>query len=521
MMIQTSYNPDVLSCLANLSNDEVFTPPSLVNDILNLLPNDLWSNPDIKFLDPVSKSGVFLREIAKRLDIGLESKITNKQERINHIFNTQLYGIAITELTSLLSRRSVYGSKIANGKYSFCENFKDEQGNIRYERLSHTWQNGKCVFCGASQEVYDRDDELETYAYNFIHTNNPENLFNMKFDVIIGNPPYQLNDGGGTGDSAKPIYHLFIQQAKKLNPKYISMIIPSRWMKGGKGLDSFRNEMINDKSIKFLFDYEDAKECFAGLNIDGGVCYFLWDKSNNLEAEFLYKPKNLDAIHSKRFLKNSFSDTVIRDFRQISIIEKVHKLKEEKFNKIVSSRKPYGIATDLFNSPSNYGYEKIESKPFDNSLKIFGVKGNKGGAKRMIGYIHRNKISDRVNISKYKLFQSYAYSTTSTVPPEIILGLPNEICTETFLEIGSFDSKTEAKNCLIYTNTKFYRALLFFNRIQKNLSQTTFNLIPIQDFNFEWTDEKLYKKYNLSDSEIEFIESTIRPMNLTQNQNEI
>lgn len=118
-MIQTSYNPDVLTCLANLSNDEVFTPPSLVNNILDLLPDDLWSNPDAKFLDPVSKSGVFLREIAKRLDIGLESKISDKQERINHIFNNQLYGIAITELTSLLSRRSVYGSKIANGNTLF------------------------------------------------------------------------------------------------------------------------------------------------------------------------------------------------------------------------------------------------------------------------------------------------------------------------------------------------------------------------------------------------------------------
>ncbi|MFY7936568.1 MAG: Eco57I restriction-modification methylase domain-containing protein [Flavobacterium sp.] len=511
-MIQTSYNPDVLTCLANLSNDEVFTPPSLVNDILDLLPNDLWGNPDAKFLDPVSKSGVFLREIAKRLDKGLESKISNKQERINHIFNTQLYGISITELTSLLSRRSVYGSKIANGKYSFCDNFKDEQGNIRYERLSHTWQNGKCIFCGASQEVYDRDDELETYAYNFLHINNPEKIFNMKFDVIVGNPPYQLNDGGGTGDSAKPIYNLFIQQAKKLNPKYISMIIPSRWMKGGKGLDSFRQEMLNDKSISYLYDYEDAKECFSGLNIDGGVCYFLWDRNNKSEAEFIYKPKNSDPIFSKRFLKNNFSDNVIRDFRQISIIEKISNFKERKFNDIVSSRKPYGIATDLFNNPSNYGYDKIPSKQFINSLKIYGVYGNKGGAKRIIGYIDKDKISKLDNIDKYKLFQSYAYSTTSTIPPEIIIGMPNEVCTETFLEIGSFDNIKEAENCLSYTKTKFYRALLFFNRIQKNLSQSTFNLIPIQDFSSEWNDEMLYKKYQLTDEEINFIEETILPM---------
>ncbi len=154
-MIKTLYNPDVLSCLANLSNDGVFTPPKLVNDILDLLPAKLWRDPDVTFLDPVSKTGVFLREIAKRLMLGLQDKIPDKQQRINHIFKNQLYGIAITELTSLLSRRSVYGSKSANGKYSFCETFNDEQGNICFEKMQHTWVDSKCSFCGASQEVYD------------------------------------------------------------------------------------------------------------------------------------------------------------------------------------------------------------------------------------------------------------------------------------------------------------------------------------------------------------------------------
>ena len=244
-MIQTNYNPDVLSCLANLSNDEVFTPPNLVNQILDLLPKEIWKNKDAKFLDPVSKSGVFLREIAKRLMIGLEKQIPDKQKRINHIYTTQLYGIAITELTSLLSRRSVYCSKTANGKYSVCNSFKNIQGNVIFERIEHTWQNAKCTFCGATQEVYDRGEGLETYAYQFIHTNKPEKIFNMKFDVIVGNPPYQLNVGVEKENYAVPLYHSFIQQAKKLNPRFLSMIIPARWYAGGSECGCLFRQVVN------------------------------------------------------------------------------------------------------------------------------------------------------------------------------------------------------------------------------------------------------------------------------------
>lgn len=503
----TIYNPDVLTCLANLSNDEVFTSPEIANQMLDMLPQELFKNPNTKFLDPACKSGVFLREIAKRLIDGLAKDFPDLQERIDHIFHNQLYGIAITELTSLLSRRSVYCSKYPNSEYSISQ-FDNAQGNIRFKRLEHTWNKGKCIFCGASRAEFDRSIDLETHAYEFIHTEKVKEIFNMKFDVIISNPPYQINDGGGTGDSARPIYQKFVEQAMKLNPSYITMIIPSRWLKGGKGLDDFRNNMMNDTHIKELYDYEDASECFSGINLDGGVLYFLWDKKHNDKLKYTYKTRNGKEITATRYLKNKVSNTVIRDYRQISIIEKINSFNEKKFNSIVSSRKPFGIATDLFNKPERYPKLCLSAEPKHGFLKIYGVKGKKGGAKRQVGYINPIEITDEYQaIDKYKLYFSYAYSTNAINPPAIIEGKPYELSTETFLLIGPFETKEENENCLQYMQTKFFKALLFFNRIQKNASSKTFELIPIQDFKHKWTDEELFKKYNLDTNEINFINS--------------
>lgn len=500
--LQANYNPDVLTCLANLSNDEVFTPPKLVNDILDLLPAELWTNPDAKFLDPVCKSGVFLREIAKRLMKGLEKKIPDKAKRINHIFSNQLYGIAITELTSLLSRRSVYCSKTANGKYSVCDVFTNEQGNIHYQKMQHTWENGKCSFCGASKEVYERDDVFETYAYNFIHTVNAEEFFNMKFDVIVGNPPYQLSDGG-FGKSAAPLYHKFVQQAKKLNPKYLSMIIPSRWFAGGKGLDDFRREMLNDNRIKKLVDYLDSTDCFPGVDIAGGVCYFLWENNYNGKCE-------VTNIHKSRILKsvrvlNEF-ETLVRFGTAVDIIKKINFLSEINMSSYVSSRKPFGLSTNIrptkigdLNLVWNGGIGPFESSSIEigkdliNKWKVITSK---------VSYDHGgqpDKEGKRRVLSKIDILP------------------PKTICTESYIIVGSFNSNIECENLANYLKTKFVRFLIAQLSFSQDITKERFGFVPIQDFTETWTDEKLYSKYGLTNEEISFIESMIRPMDISKN----
>lgn len=494
-----TYNPDVLNCLANLSNDEVFTPPTLANQVLDMLPQELFCSPDTKFLDPVSKSGIFLREIVKRLDRGLQLIIPDRKQRIDHIMHHQVFGIATTELTSYISRRSLYCSRDADSRYS-VSHFDTGEGNIKYRNLRHTWQKGKCIYCGASQEVYDRSDADEHYAYQFIHTDNPQKLFpNMKFDVIIGNPPYQLSDGGAQA-SARPLYHLFIQQAKKLNPRYLTMIVPARWYSGGKGLDEFRNEMINDKRLRVLVDYQNSNDCFPGVAIKGGVCYFLWNRDSVGDCNVINMVGNEQKSNICRPLKENGSEILIRYNEAISILRKVRPRSNENFSKIVSSRKPFGFASD---------FRDFHDSSFNSSIAIY--------ANKTIGYIEKDKVMQNQSwINKYKVFISEAYGAGEEFPHQIInkpfVGPKNTCCTETYLVIGPFDTEDEASNVKAYMSTKFFRFLVLLIKNTQHATSKVYSFVPLQDFSHPWTDEMLYEKYKLTDDEIAFIENMIRPM---------
>ncbi|GAB1721091.1 MAG: type III restriction endonuclease [Nitrosospira sp.] len=522
-------NPDVLTCIANLSNDEVFTPPELANRMLDMLAEAWaadhdgatpWTDKTLKFLDPFTKSGVFLREITSRLIKGLADEIPDLQERVNHILTQQIYGIGITRLTSLLARRSVYCSKRANGAHSVAKSFDSDAGNIWFERTEHTWDNGKCVFCRASQTALDRGDELETHAYAFIHTDKitarMTELFggNMQFDVIIGNPPYQLNDGG-YGTSAAPIYQLFVEQAKTLEPRYLSMIIPARWFSGGKGLDEFRESMLADNRLRSIDDFLSASDVFPGVGLKGGVCYFLWNRDHPGSCQVSTHFKDWPVTTASRPLLEEGADVFIRFNEGLSILKKVVAVESgesnsvslpesRRFDRMVSSRKPFGLETTF------------KGKAAERSGDVLVYQN--GGA----GYVARSSISTGMHfIDKWKIYVGRAAPGTGnrdTYPHRIIstpfIGEPGSISTETYLCIGPFDSRSEAESALSYLSCRLTRLLILLHKPSQDTTRKVYTFVPTQVWTKRWTDQDLYAKYGISISETEFIEKVVRPMNL-------
>jgi site-specific DNA-methyltransferase (adenine-specific) len=522
-------NPDVLTCIANLSNDEVFTPPEFANRMLDTLSEawaannngaNIWADSSARFLDPFTKSGVFLREITSRLTKGLAAEIPNLEERVDHILTRQVFGIGITHLTSLLARRSVYCSKHANGQHSIAKAFTSAAGNIWFERTEHTWVGGKCTYCGASQTTLDRGESLETHAYTFIHTDDIKTrvaeLFggNMQFDVIIGNPPYQLDDGG-YGTSAAPIYQLFVEQAKALEPRYLSMVIPARWFAGGKGLDEFRESMLSDDRLRSIDDYLSAADVFPGVGLKGGVCYFLWDRDNPGQCRVTTHFKDWPDSTASRQLLEEGADVFIRFNEGLSILKKVIAAESGKadslllpenrrFDQLVSSLRPFGLRT----------FFRGNAKKCDGDVSVY----QNGGT----GYVARDSISIGTElIDKWKIYVGRAAPGTGnrdTYPHRIIstpfVGEPGSISSETYLCIGPFDSKSEAESALSYLTCRLTRLLILLHKPSQDTTRKVYTFVPTQEWNRKWTDEDLYAKYDISASEIAFIETVVRPMEL-------
>lgn len=511
-------NPDVLTCIANLSNDEVFTPPEFTNQILDTLAEawaanhkgaNIWADKTVKFLDPCTKSGVFLREITSRLTKGLEQEIPNLEKRVNHILTKQVFGIGITQITSLLARRSLYCSKHATGKHSVAKAFASDDGNVWFKRIEHAWGETKCAFCGAPKAVLDREEELENYAYAFIHTDNIKTRLaemfggNMQFDVIIGNPPYQMKGGaGGTSDSS--IYHLFVDQAKKLDPKFLAMVVPSRWLAGGRGLDEFRKEMLSSRKLLKLVDYPLSKEVFPNVQIEGGVCYFLWSEAHNGPCDVNVIRGKEETTSAARQL-NEF-DVFVREPIAVDILRKVLKTCEKSISEILTADTPFGIATN---------FDGFHDKKRSGDVALYYVKSGK----RNIGFVPRNTITkNAMLIDKWKVFVPEARGGRAI--PDLVLGKPwisspPSACTQSFLAFW-VANEDEARSVESYYRTKFFRHLVSLRKITQHALRSTYSWIPIQSWDRQWTDKALYKKYKLTGQEIDYIESVIKPMDLSE-----
>lgn len=492
------HKPDILDCIANLSSDEVFTPPALANKMLDLLPPEVWTDPTLRFLDPGCKSGVFLREAAKRLMVGLAEVMPREEVRREHIFKHMLHGIAITELTAQISRRTLYYSKDASSEHSVVA-MPTADGNIRYKNIAHTFKvkGGPCTHCGAPEDAGRDLETFESHAYLFIHENFDPT---MKFDVIIGNPPYQLKDGeGGNGTSATPIYQYFIERAMAMQPRFVSMIVPSRWFAGGKGLDSFRERMLKRGGFRKLVDYADASECFPGVQIKGGVNYFLWEQSHKGLCEVVNVLNGEPDVGVLRDL--TAHDVFVRFNKAESILNKIANAKESTFNQLVSSSKPFGLRS---NFPD---YEKTKK---DGYLRLF-IRTNE------IGWVSESKIKAGTELIKqHKVFLPKAGPGNDGFPHQItgkpVIGAPADCCTETYLVCTGVASEQEAINMRTYMESRFFRFLVALRKPTHNTSKDCFAFVPVQDFSRVWTDEMLYEKYEITPDEATFIASVVKEM---------
>lgn len=494
--------PDILDCLAQLSNDEVPTPPKVARDMLDLLPAEVWTRPDFVWLDPFSKSGVFLREVAARLLVSLADWEPDFAKRRDHILRNMLFGASITEMTGIISRRSLYCSADASGPHSVVR-FDDPQGNLPFVPGEHDFAGGgRCVICNAPRDL-ERGDARENHAYSFVHGTYPtEEMKDMKFDVIVGNPPYQIDSDGNT--RTMPIYQKFVDQAIAMNPQYVVMITPSRWFAGGLGLDDFRARMIADRRLKVLVDYPNARDCFPGVEIKGGVSYFFWDRDYSGDCEVVTRRGGATTSRMSRDLRDG-DGVLLRDNQAASILGKIRKGHHGRFlDSVISSRIPYGASL----STSYFGES---TTPFTNSIPLITGRG--------VGYISPARVEKNIEwIDKWKVLLPKAGDGLGTesvvVIGEPIAIAPGSVSTDTYLVAGRFDNEDETRHFAHYLTTKLARFLLLQRKMTQDIVPDRFKFVPMLDMGRPWTDEALYEHFRLNPQEVDYIERSIKPRSL-------
>lgn len=506
---------------------EVFTSEREVNAMLDLVKQET-ERIDSRFLEPACGTGNFLIEILRRKLKVVCSRYKKSQieyEKYAFLAVSSVYGIDLLEDNVIECRQRLYDlfnndyfnlyKKKCNESCRKTIQFLLSKNIICGDTLTLKTNKGEPIIFSEWSLVSDNLVKRRDFSFSEIldgHNKQTSlSFFNdgaeydkenkMRFDVIIGNPPYQLSDGGAQ-KSATPIYNKFVETAIKLNPRYITMIIPARWYSGGKGLDDFREMLIKDRRMSILHDFPDTSECFSGLNIRGGVCYFLWDKTHSGDCiVYNHNPgKEIDSL-KRPLLSDKEESVFIRFNKAIPILSKVRAFGEKKMDTMVSPRKPFGL-------PTNFIDFKNEKDDVNNILLYrFGNNGYVS-----IAQIPKNKEL----INKYKVLIPYS-STGGDEYPHLVLTKPilagkGSICTETYLTITPIESEEIGENVMSYMRTRFFRFLLLLLKNSQHLTQKTYSLVPVQNFTESWTDEKLYAKYGITDDEIKYIESLIRPL---------
>lgn len=507
--------PDILDAIAALSSDAVPTPPELARAMLDLLPAEVWTNPNFKWLDPAVKSGSILREIASRLMVGLEDWQPDRHKRAEHIMTNMLHGLSITKLHAEMGRRSVYRSKDATsekavGKGDF---FESSEGNIRFVHAEHQFKKsqrgldtGNCEICGAPIGL-ERGVDRENYAYSFIHDESVmERLKGMKFDVVVGNPPYQVGDLKNEDDRAAPIYNRFIDGAIALEPKYLAMIVPSRWFTGGWGLDKFRARMLNERRFSAIVDNPKVYDCFPGVKIRGGVNFFLWDRDHDGDCEFTTRVDGQVLSVATRDLRLG-DGVLVRDNMAASVLEKVRRAHFGLWgDSVCGPQMPFG------GMRTNFDGDHPDKREGDVAV-VLGTRA---------GYTSPDNIDKNAQwIDTWKVLLPMASSGDTNQDEsgrivDVVLGepialAPGSACTQTYLIAGMFQSRVETENFANYLATKFVRFLVLQRKTTQHIYSDRFRFVPALDMNRPWTDEDLYAEFGLNKSEVEHIEASIRP----------